>query len=268
MSDEAILVAVEEGVATLTLNRPEVMNALAGSTIRHMRGSLKELADRGDVRVVVITGNGRAFCTGADLGDPEIALDGELEDRPAKLAALMRDQINPLMVELQNFPRPTIAAVNGPAVGGGIGVALAADIVIASDAAYFMQVFTPKLGLVPDMGVTWHMERLVGRARARGLAVLGDRLSATSAAEWGLIWKAVSAAEFDAEVASTARRIADAPPLAVKAVRKVLDAAPENGFAQQLDLECDVQCDLVGTADAQDAVLAFREKRQPRFTGR
>ncbi len=159
----------------------------------------------------MVTGRGRAFCTGADLSDPEIALDGALEERPAKLAVLMRETINPLMEELRSFPKPTIAAVNGPAVGGGIGIALSTDITIAASSAYFMQVFTPKLGLVPDMGVTWYLERLVGRARARGLAMLGDRLPAQEAADWGMIWKAVPDDMFSAEVTALANRIAGGP---------------------------------------------------------
>lgn len=267
MQDQAVAVTVEAGVATLAIDRPKVMNALAGATIREMRAALAALRERKDVRVLVITGKGRAFCTGADLSDPEIALDGALADRPKKLAALMRDEINPLMREIQEFPRPTIAAVNGPAVGGGIGVALSADIAIAAQSAYFMQVFTPKLGLVPDMGVTWHLERLVGRARARGLAMLGDKIAASQAADWGLVWKCVPDEAFAAEIAATAARLANTPPLAVALLRDILDEAPEASFEAQLERECLVQCRLVGTADAQEAVAAFREKRTPTFTG-
>ncbi len=268
MSEQAVRTTVDGAVATLTINRPQVMNAVAGSTIRALRAALDELRSNGDLRALVVTGAGRAFCTGADLSDPEISLDGELAGRPARLASLMSAEINPLIAELHGFPRPTVAAVNGPAVGGGIGIALACDVVIASEDAYFLQVFTPRLGLVPDMGVTWHLERLVGRARARGLAMLGDRLPARQAAEWGLIWKSVPAADFAAEVASTARRLADSPPLAQQAVRNLLDAAPVNDLQAQLERERDTQCSLVGTADAQEAVTAFREKRPPVLTGR
>lgn len=268
MEKEPVIASCEGAVAVLTMNRPQVMNALAGSTIRALRKALADLRANGELRVLIVTGAGKAFCTGADLGDPEIALDGEIADRPAKLAQLMRAEINPLMEELQDFPLPTIAAVNGPTVGGGIGIALACDLVIASHDAYFMQVFTPRLGLVPDMGVTWHLERLVGRARARGLSMLGDRLPARDAADWGLIWKAVPADQFDAEVQGAARRIADASPLAQAALRRLLDEASSNELTRQLDREREAQCRLVGTHDAQEAVLAFREKRQPRFIGR
>jgi 2-(1,2-epoxy-1,2-dihydrophenyl)acetyl-CoA isomerase len=180
----------------------------------------------------------------------------------------MTEEINPLMDELRSFPKPTIAAVNGPAVGGGIGIALSADITIAASSAYFMQVFTPKLGLVPDMGVTWYLERLVGRARARGLALLGDRLSAQDAADWGMIWKAVPDDTFSDEVAALAHRLADAPPLAMRLLSGLLDEASSNDFAAQLEREKVLQCKLVVTQDAQEAVLAFREKRPARFIGR
>lgn len=268
MENEPVFANCDGAIAKLIINRPQVMNALAASTIRAMRKALADLRRKNGLRVLIVTGAGRAFCAGADLGDPEIALDGEIADRPAKLSKLMQADINPLMQELQQFPLPTIAAVNGPAVGGGTGIALACDLVIASHEAYFMQVFTPRLGLVPDMGVTWHLERLVGRARARGLSMLGDRLSAVEAAEWGLIWKAAPADRFDAEVEAVARRIADAPPLAQAALRRLLDEAPSSDLSRQLDREREEQCRLVGTSDAQEAVLAFREKRQPRFTGR
>lgn len=268
MTHESVSITLDDGIATLAIDRPQVMNALAASTIREMREALRGVREDTRARVLVITGQGRAFCTGADLNDAEIALDGPLAERPRLLDRLMAQEINPLMVEIQTFPKPTIAAVNGPAVGGGIGLALAADIAIAAESAYFMQVFTPRLGLVPDMGVTWHLERLVGRARARALALLGDRLPATTAAEWGLIWKTVPDPELSAEVMSAARRLADAPPLAVAALRKVLDEAPDNDFTTQLDFERIAQCGLVATQDAQEAILAFREKRPARFTGR
>ena len=267
MQEPAVTVAVEAGIATLSIDRPRVMNALSGGAIREMRAALATLRGHQDVRVLVLTGKGRAFCTGADLSDPEIALDGDLADRPKKLESLMRGEINPLMREIQEFPRPTIAAVNGPAVGGGIGIALSADIVFAAQSAYFMQVFTPKLGLVPDMGVTWHLERLVGRARARALAMLGDRITASQAADWGLVWKCVPDEAFGTEIAETAARLAATPPLAVAKLRGLLDEAADASFADQLERELVTQCHLVGTADAQEAVAAFREKRTPMFTG-
>lgn len=268
MSQESIIVSIDAGIATIEINRPQVMNALAASTIRELRAALARLREDDNARAVILTGRGRAFSTGADLGDPEIALDGALSERPAKLAALMRTEINPLMEKLQSFPKPTIAAVNGPTVGGGIGLALSCDIVVAAESAYFMQVFTPKLGLVPDMGVTWHLERLVGRARARGLAMLGNRLSARDAADWGLIWKTFPDADLATEVKAIAQLLADSPPLGLKALSGILDEAPGHDFAQQLERECIVQCSLVLTEDAQEAVTAFREKRPARFVGR
>src|SRR5260221_426801 len=186
MTDSPVDLVVENGVATLTLNRPDVLNALSIGTIRALRDALAAVRANPNARALVLTGCGRGFCTGADLNDPVIALDGPLDERADKLARLMAADINPLMAELQALPLPKVAAVNGPAVGAGIGLALAADIVLAAESAYFLQVFTPRLGLVPDMGVTWHLPRLVGRARALAASLLGERISAETAADWGL----------------------------------------------------------------------------------
>ena len=259
---------IQGGVARLTLNRPKVMNALAMSTIREMRLALREISSHGDVRVLLITGAGRAFCTGADLSDPEISLDGKLDDRAGKLAVLMRDEINPLVAEIHALPIPRIAVVNGPAVGAGVGLALAADIVLAGRSAYFMQVFTPRLGLVPDMGTTWHMPRLIGRARALGSAMLGEKIDAARAEEWGLIWKAVDDDVLQAEAQRLADRLAAGPTAAFAALSRCLDSSYENDLIAQLAVEADVQCSLVSSADAQEAVQAFRDKRPPAFKGR
>lgn len=265
---ESITISMNAGIAKLAINRPQVMNALAASTIRDLRVALAGLRDDPAVRVVVLTGEGKAFCTGADLSDPEITLDGPLGERSQKLARMMREEINPFVSEWQTFPKPTVAAVNGATAGAGIGLALCADIVVAAQSAYFMNVFTPRLGLVPDMGVSWHLTRLVGPARARGLTMLGDRLSAVDAERWGMIWKAVPDETFADEVRGIARRLADAPPLALARLAEILEEAPGNSFVAQLERECEAQCALVGTEDAQEAVTAFREKRAPVFKGR
>jgi len=268
MSDEAVVLSVSSGIATVAINRPKVMNAVSAETLRQLRRALRSARENADIRAVLLTGQGRAFCTGADLSDPEISLDGPLERRAQKLAELMRADINPLMEELLTFPKPTLAAVNGPAVGGGIGLALCCDVAIATESAYFMQVFTPKLALVPDMGVTWLLERLVGRARTRGLALFGDRMSARQAAEWGLVWKTVADADFNEEIATAARRLADLPPLAARSLKKILDQAGAASFREQLAAEAEAQYGLVSSQDAQEAVMAFREKRPPLFSCR
>ena len=260
--------SVGNGVARLTLNRPKVMNALAMSTIREMRAGLREISSWPDARVLVITGAGRAFCTGADLSDPEISLDGPLNDRAGKLALLMRDEINPLVAEFHALPMPKIAAVNGPAVGAGVGLALAADIVLAGRSAYFTQVFTPRLGLVPDMGTTWHMPRLIGGARALGSAMLGEKIDAARAEAWGMIWKVVDDDALYAEAERIAAQFAAGPTAAFAALSCCIDTSYDNTLATQLAIEADAQCRLVSSADAQEAVQAFRDKRPPVFTGK
>jgi 2-(1,2-epoxy-1,2-dihydrophenyl)acetyl-CoA isomerase len=179
----------------------------------------------------------------------------------------MRDDINPLMNELHDLPLPKVAAVNGPAVGAGLGLALAADIVIAAQSAYFMQVFTPKLGLVPDMGVTWHLPRLIGRARAIAWSMLGERLSAEKAAAWGLIWNVVPDDKLAEEARAVAQQLARGPTHALSLLATCFDEA-KGSYAAALDAEAAAQCRLVATSDAQEAVMAFREKRPPIFNGR
>lgn len=268
MSETLPELEIADGVATLTLDRPALLNALSIETIRGLRRRIAEIAGRSDVRALVLTGRGRAFCVGADLSDPVISLDGPLEERAGKLARLMRDDINPLVVELAGLAIPKIAAVNGPAVGAGLGLALAADIVIAAKSAYFMQVFTPKLGLVPDMGVTWHLPRLIGRARAIAWSMLGERLPAEKAVEWGLVWKAVPDDTLMAEATAVARQLAGGPTLALALLPQLIDEAAAADLAGALEAEADAQCRLVATADAQEAVLAFRAKRAATFHGR
>jgi len=260
--------SVESGVARLTLNRPKVMNALAMTTIRELRTILRDVQSRGEARALLITGAGRAFCTGADLSDPEISLDGRLEDRAAKLAVLMHNEINPLVAEFHALPIPKIAAVNGAAVGAGVGLALAADIVLAGRSAYFTQVFTPRLGLVPDMGTTWHMPRLIGRARALGSAMLGEKIDAVRAESWGMIWKVIDDDALQAEAMRLAAQFAAGPTSAFAALSRCIDASYENDLQAQLEVEAEAQCSLVSSVDAQEAVQAFRDKRAPAFRGK
>jgi enoyl-CoA hydratase/carnithine racemase len=185
---EPILHTVAGGVLTLTLNRPEALNALNRALMQRMRAALAEAAKDAGVRALVVTGAGRGFCAGADLTEPVATLaEGGPKLSPGqRTSEAMTSHFNPLVRDLYQFPKPTIAAVNGVAAGGGVGLALACDMVIAAKSATFIQVFAPKLGLVPDLGCSWQLPRLVGVARARGLALLGDRLSAEDAEKWGL----------------------------------------------------------------------------------
>jgi 2-(1,2-epoxy-1,2-dihydrophenyl)acetyl-CoA isomerase len=179
----------------------------------------------------------------------------------------MTSHFNPFARDLYAFPKPTVAAVNGVAAGGGVGVALACDIVIAAKSAKFIQVFAQQLGLVPDMGCSWHLPRLVGAARAKGLALLGDRLSAEDAAHWGLIWQAVEDEALMARAREIALRLAKGPTKGLVRTRQVLDRAFDNDFPAQLDLERAVQHELGDTDDFAEGVAAFIQKRAPKFSG-
>jgi 2-(1,2-epoxy-1,2-dihydrophenyl)acetyl-CoA isomerase len=213
--------------------------------------------------VLVLTGAGRGFCAGQDLGERQVATDGARAD----LGESIERNYKPLVLALQGLPMPTIAAVNGVAAGAGASIALACDLVVAARSASFIQAFC-RLGLVPDSGATWFLPRLVGRARALGLALLGERLSAAEAADWGLIWRCVDDAGFPAAVDRLAAELAVAPTLGLVRTRAAIAASAGSTLAAQLDLERDLQRELGRTLDYAEGVAAFAEKRAPRFSGR
>ena len=262
MSDPTILYAVSDGIARLTLNRPERLNSFNGQMHAEVRNALGRVAGDG-ARVLVLTGAGRGFCAGQDLGDRQVAPGGARAD----LGESIERNYKPLVLALRNLPVPTIAAVNGVAAGAGASLALACDLVIAAKSASFIQSFG-KLGLVPDSGATWFLPRLVGTARALGLAMLGDRLPAAEAAAWGLIWRCVEDAEFAATVDALAGQLASAPTRGLVRTREAMQAGSMNTLAEQLDLERDFQRELGYTDDYAEGVAAFAGKRAPRFTGR
>ncbi len=255
-----------DGTAVLTLNRPEVLNSINQELIAELRAAIAEVARDDGVRALVLTGAGRAFCAGADLAadpglEPGMSI-GEL------LRRSMDRGFNPLVRELTALAKPVVAAVNGIAAGGGVGLALAADITIAARSAEFVQVFGPRLGLVPDMGCTYFLPHLVGRARARGLALLGDRLPAQTAEEWGLIWKCVDDAALMGEAQLIARSLAEGPTQCFGYIKRALDAALRNTLSDQLDIEREYQRILGDTEDFREGVFAFLGKRKPEFKGR
>jgi 2-(1,2-epoxy-1,2-dihydrophenyl)acetyl-CoA isomerase len=262
MSDPTILYAVSDGIARLTLNRPERLNSFNGQMHAEVRNALGRVAGDG-ARVLVLTGASRGFCAGQDLGDRQVAPGGARAD----LGESIERNYKPLVLALRNLPVPTIAAVNGVAAGAGASLALACDLVIAAKSASFIQSFG-KLGLVPDSGATWFLPRLVGTARALGLAMLGDRLPAAEAAAWGLIWRCVEDAEFAATVDALAGQLASAPTRGLVRTREAMQAGSMNTLAEQLDLERDFQRELGYTDDYAEGVAAFAGKRAPRFTGR
>jgi 2-(1,2-epoxy-1,2-dihydrophenyl)acetyl-CoA isomerase len=264
MDYAAITLVIADGVAELTLNRPKSLNSLNKTLIDEMRVALGDCASNDAVRCLLLTGAGRGFCAGADLADSGFPNDGS-RTPGQQVAHSMEVGFNLLARDLAQFSKPVIVAVNGVCAGGGVGLALAGDIVIAGKSATFVQVFGPKLGLVPDVGVTWYAPRLVGRARARGLALLGDKITADQAANWGLIWQSVDDDRLLDEARALAARLAKGPRAGFTKIKQVLDASESNSLESQLDLERITQGELGDTADFREGVLAFLQKREPQF---
>lgn len=255
---------VKEGVATATLNAPERLNPMSQPLQDELTAALERAGRDPAVRVLVLTGAGRAFCVGADLEEMHGKLQGEAS-AGAWTAQTMRERTNPLIARITSLRVPVLAAVNGPAAGVGVGVALAADITLAAASAYFYLPFLPRLGIVPDGGSTWFLPRLVGRARSMGLSLLGDRLGAGEAAAWGLIWRAVPDEQLAAETAQLAARLAALPAHAVEEARRAFAAAEGNTLHAQLDYEAQRQGELIDRPEFAEGVAAFREKRTPGF---
>jgi 2-(1,2-epoxy-1,2-dihydrophenyl)acetyl-CoA isomerase len=262
MSYQTILYDVAGGIARVTLNRPERLNSFNAAMHAELRDALGRVPGDG-ARVLVLTGAGRGFSAGQDLGDRQVLPGGGRAD----LGESIERNYKPLVLALAGLPLPTIAAVNGVAAGAGASIALACDLVIAAKSASFIQAFS-RLGLVPDSGATWYLPRLVGSARATGLAMLGERLPAEQAAAWGLIWRCVDDADFAAAVDRLAAELAAAPTRGLVRTREALRASATATLAEQLDRERDLQRELGYTDDYAEGVAAFSEKRAPRFTGR
>jgi len=263
VSEPTILLEVKDGAARVTLNRPDRLNSFTAGMHAELRAALEHVRGDASVRVLLLTGAGRGFCAGQDLADRAVAPGGT----PVDLGASIEANYRPLVLALRNLPLPVVCAVNGVAAGAGANIALACDIVVATRSASFIQAFC-KIGLVPDSGGTWFLPRLVGTARAMGLALLGDKLPAEQAAAWGLIWKCVDDAEFAATVDALVAQLAQAPTRGLAAIKRALHAAEHMPLDGQLDLERDAQRELGYSDDYREGVAAFLEKRAPRFTGR
>jgi 2-(1,2-epoxy-1,2-dihydrophenyl)acetyl-CoA isomerase len=261
--DDSILLDIRDAVARVTLNRPDRLNSFNDAMHASLREALERVRGDDSVRVMLLTGAGRGFCAGQDLSDRAVAPGGT----PADLGASIERNYKPLILGLRALPVPVVCAVNGVAAGAGANIALACDIVIAAKSASFIQAFA-KIGLVPDSGGTYWLPRLVGPARAMGLAMLADKLPAEQAAAWGLIWKCVEDAELPATVDALLVQLARAPTKGLAAIKQAIHASEHNTVEQQLLLECELQRTLGYSADYREGVAAFVEKRAPKFAGR
>lgn len=265
MSEDVLLSERHGAVALLRMNIPARLNPLTMPLQQALRASLAKLREDRSVRALLITGTGKAFCVGADLGSMATPENGSLG---AQTADAMESLSNRLIEDLRTLPFPVVSAVNGACAGAGVGVALAADVVLAARSAYFYLPFMPRLGIVPDLGTTWFLERSVGRARAVAMSLLGERLSAEQAAQWGLVWQCVADADLPAQALAVAQRLAALPAHAAQEIRAVYELAGRQTLPEQMRSEAERQRELIDRPTFTEGVQAFLGKREPVFPPR
>jgi 2-(1,2-epoxy-1,2-dihydrophenyl)acetyl-CoA isomerase len=259
MTYDKITLTKAQGLATLTLNAPDKLNAVPRKMIAEIKQAWEEIGADGSVRAVLLTGNGRGFCAGADLSDPDRKNDADSGSALDKF-------FNPVIRTMRSLPKPIVAAVNGVAAGVGMSFALASDIAIAAKSASFLQAFA-RIGLLPDGGSTWFLPRLVGEQRARALAMLAPQISAEQAKQWGLIWDVVEDAALMPTATELAQRLANGPTQSLARIKDAMNRAAQNDLGQQLDIERDFQRELGRTEDFREGVTAFLAKRKAEFKG-
>lgn len=258
-----VIVEEKNAVGYLTFNRPQALNSFNVGMHREVAEVLNLWAKKQDVRCIVISGEGRGFCAGQDLGDRVVDPNAAAQD----LGYSIETYYNPLIRTIVNMPKPVICAVNGVAAGAGANIALACDLVIAAKSANFVQAFC-RLGLVPDSGGTWFLPRAVGHARAMGLTLLGDKLPAETAKEWGMIWDVAEDSELKSKVTELAERLAKQPTFGLSLIKKALHQSSNHSFDEQMHLERDFQRIAGRSEDYREGVQAFMNKREPNFQGR
>jgi 2-(1,2-epoxy-1,2-dihydrophenyl)acetyl-CoA isomerase len=260
---DTIRVALADGLLRLTLNRPDKLNSFNEEMHLALRAAMQRARDENGIRAVLLTGAGRGFCAGQDLGDRDPRKDAA----PPDLGYTIETFYNPLIRQMRSLDKPIICAVNGVAAGAGANIALACDIVLAARSAKFIQAFS-KIGLIPDSGGTWSLAQLLGEARAKALAFTAEPLAAETAAAWGLIWKVVDDAELASEAETLGRKLAAGPTFGLGLIKRAIQASAGNTLDQQLDLERDLQRQAGRSADFAEGVVAFLDKRPAEFIGR
>lgn len=264
MTEKNFVLTRDGPVATLTLNRPAQLNSLSLQAIKDILVQVRELATDETVYALIITGAGRGFCAGWQLDGTEVPGLPD-ESFGVRQGHLMEEYFNPLIKALDDLPMPIVAAVNGVCAGAGVSIALAADIALAAKSASFILTFAPKLGLVPDLGATWKLPRLIGWARAQAVTLLGDRITSEQALEWGMIWQMIEDGGLMQRAAEIARRLAGGPPRIALEVRHAYHASQHNDLSAQMDYERHRQRYLLDSPAFAEGVAAFAEKRPPQF---
>jgi 2-(1,2-epoxy-1,2-dihydrophenyl)acetyl-CoA isomerase len=265
--DDELMQRLDHGVLWLTLNRPAALNSLTATLIKQVGAALEDAATRSDVRCVVIAGSGRGFCAGQDLSDASVAPSGQGQGPATDTGVYLRTVYKPMLSQLRQMPIPTVAVVQGVAAGAGASLALSCDMVVAGQSASFVQAFA-KIGLIPDCGGTWLLVQHVGRAKALGLALLGDKLPAQEAERLGLIWHCVADEVLTETATALARRLAASPVKGLAATRGLIDAASSSSYDEAFEQEARWQGVLTRSGDYIEGVAAFTEKRAPVFKDR